>query len=248
MSDKRDIVDGAAKAPAARPSSGRAVEAFLDAARKTPATIQGSGVRGRLLFCLDATASREPMWEIATRLQTDMFMAASALGGLDVRLAFYRGFNEFKATPWVSDPADLVRRMRGVQCVAGQTQVGRLLSFAAEETRSRKINAVAFVGDAFEENVDAVGHAAGQLGLLGVPVFVFQEGHDPVAEQAFRAVARLSGGAWSRFDAGSADQLRKLMGAVAAYAAGGRAAMLGYAKKEGGSALMLTQGFGGSGR
>jgi plasmid stabilization system protein ParE len=68
---------------------------------------------------------------------------------------------------------------------------------------------------------------------------MFQEGHDPAAEQAFREIARLTGGAWCRFDPGAAAQLRDLLRAAAAYAAGGREALR--LSKSGGASLLLSQ-------
>src|SRR3546814_1121405 len=65
--------------------------------------------------------------------------------------------------------------MTGVTCLGGQTQIGRVLSHVRGETDRGKVDAVIFVGDAFEEDIDAVCHAAGELGVLGVPVFVFHE-------------------------------------------------------------------------
>ena len=63
--------------------------------------------RGGLLFALDATASRQPTWDSACRLQADMFREAAAIGGLDVQLAFYRGRDEFRPSQWVSQPERL---------------------------------------------------------------------------------------------------------------------------------------------
>ena len=77
-----------------------------------------------------------------------------------------------------------------------------------------------------EENIDRLGQRAGELGILGVPVFVFHEGGDPAVRRAFEEIARLSGGAYCPFDTGSARQLRELLRAVAVYAAGGRKALL----------------------
>ena len=68
-----------------------------------------------------------------------------------------------------------------VRCLAGRTQIGRLLRYAGDQRRESRIDAVVFVGDCCEEDVDQVGHEAGQLGLLGLPVFVFQEGNDRAA-------------------------------------------------------------------
>lgn len=216
-----------------------AVDAFLRQVRAMPAVRPASG-RGRLIFALDATASREASWDRACRLQGEMFEAAAGLGGLDVQLVFYRGFDECKASRWLGAAADLHRAMRGVSCVGGETQIARVLAHALKEARSHKVNALVFVGDAMEEKVDELGRLAGELGLLGVPVFVFHEGGDAVAGLAFRQIAKLSGGAYCAFDAASAEQLRQLLGAVAAYAAGGRTALAAYGQRVGGAALLLA--------
>jgi len=99
---------------------------------------------------------------------------------------------------------------------------------------------VVFVGDAVEEGVDHLAKLAGDLGLLGTPVFVFHEGGEAVARQCFEAIARLSGGAYCPFDAGSADVLRDLLAAVATFAVGGRQALEDFSRKRGGAALQLT--------
>jgi hypothetical protein len=219
--------------------SGDAVAAFLDKARTVPAVAEDAGGRGRLLFCMDATASREPTWDRAAKIQGEMFVAAEALGGLDVRLAFYRGFDDFKASKWTSNGIELARLMTRVACLAGNTQIGRVFTFAAEETKRRKLDALVFVGDCFEENLDSVGALAGQLGLLGVPAFLFQEGDNAAAANAFAQFAHLTNGRHCRFDASSPDELRRLLGAVAAYAAGGERAMADYVKLHRVTALRL---------
>ena len=62
-----------------------------------------AGAKGRLVFALDATMSRQPTWDMACALQADMFREAASLGSLDIRLVYYRGFNECRATGWISD-------------------------------------------------------------------------------------------------------------------------------------------------
>lgn len=216
-----------------------ATDAFVrEVARLPPKT--GGGVKGRLLFAMDATASREPTWDFATTQQGEMFVAASEIGGIEVRLAFYRGFDEFKVSRWTADGRELARLMGAVRCLAGRTQIARLLRYAAEQRRESRIDAVVFVGDCCEEDVDEVGHEAGQLGLLGLPVFVFHEGEDRIASRIFPQIAKLTRGAYCKFDRSSPDQLRRLLGAVAAYAAGGRSALLKYGKEQGGTAALLT--------
>jgi len=233
MADRKD------KLPDKATSTSEDVAAFLNRLAQTPA-VRPAGDRGRLIFAMDATASREPTWDRACHIQGEMFKETEALGGLEVQLVFYRGFGECKASPWVDNPEALVRRMTGVQCLGGQTQIGRILRHAMAETRRRRVNAVVFVGDCMEEDVDRLCHEAGELGLLGVPMFVFHEGVDPVAERAFRQFAKLTGGAYCRFDAASATQLRELLGAVAVYAAGGRRALEDYGRRAGADVLRIT--------
>jgi hypothetical protein len=199
------------------------------------------GARGRLIFALDATMSRQPTWDMACALQADMFHEAASLGSLDIRLVYYRGFNECRATGWISDSAQLAKLMGKIDCRGGNTQIGKVLAEARREAVGSGVRAVVFVGDAMEESVDELCVKAGELGLLKVPVFMFQEGHDAVAEQAFREIARLTGGAWCRFDPGAAAQLRELLRAAAAYAAGGREALLRLSKTGSGAARLLKQ-------
>lgn len=206
-------------------SGNAAVSAFLDRLASLPRVAPVSGRRGRLIFAMDATASRQPTWDRACRLQGDMFQATRDLGGLAVQLVYYRGYKELAATPFLTDAGELTRRMSGVQCLGGQTQIQRLLEHVLAETRKEKVNALIFVGDAMEEAPDPVCHRAGELGLHGTPCFVFQEGDLPGVGNVFRQIARLSGGAWAPFDAGSAEALRDLLRAVAVFAAGGRAAL-----------------------
>jgi hypothetical protein len=217
-----------------------AVDAFLRKLAAVPAPRPIEGRRGRLLFGMDATASREPTWDRACQIQAEMFRETGALGGLEIQLAYYRGFREFEKTPWCSDSAALLRRMTGVTCLGGQTQIARLLEHAIAETRRQKVNALVFVGDCMEEDVDRLCHLAGELGLLGVPAFVFHEGGDAKAARAFKQIARLTNGAYCRFDGTSAQQLRELLAAVAVYAAGGRRALEDYGRRTGGAALQLT--------
>ncbi len=220
-------------------ASGADVDAFLRRVAQTPVTL-APGERGRLVFAMDATASRRPMWDRACHIQAEMFAETAALGGLEIQLVYYRGFGECKASPWVANSADLLRRMTAVTCLAGHTQIGKVLKHALKETGRKKVAALVFVGDCIEEDVDRLGHLAGELGLLGVPCFMFHEGADPIARMAFQQVARLSGGAFCPFDANSAQQLRDLLSAVAVYAAGGRRALVDYSARKGGPARQLT--------
>lgn len=215
------------------------VDAFLADLNRAPA-VRPAGGRGRLIFALDATASREPTWDRACRIQGEMFEATATLGGLDVRLVFYRGFAECKASRWMQSAADLHKVMRSVSCIGGETQIERVLEHAIGETKKQRVHALVFVGDAVEEDVDRLCRLAGELGLLGTPVFIFHEGGDRTAATAFRQIAKLSRGAYLSFDMASADKLKELLAAVAVYAVGGYRALADLSAKKGGDIRLLT--------
>ncbi len=217
-------------------SSRAEIDAFLRRVAATP-VVKAPGRRGRLIFAIDATASRGPTWDMACQIQGEMFTETDALGGLEVQLVYYRGFGECRASPWLTRSDELVRRMVKVSCLGGQTQIRKVLRHALKETRAKKVDALVFVGDCMEEDIDELCRYAGELGVVGTPCFMFHEGGDPVAENAFRQIARLTRGAYCRFDASSARQLRELLSAVAVYAAGGRRALEDYGRRTGGGAV-----------
>ena len=225
------------------PTEGRSdsadVDAFLRRVAATPAPVK-HGETGRLIFAMDATASREPTWDRACQIQGEMFDATAALGGLSVQLVYYRGFGECRASRWVQDSRALVRAMTAVHCLGGHTQLRKVLRHALDETQVQRVHALVFVGDSMEEDVDELCAIAGELGLRGVPAFMFHEGADPAAALAFRQIARLTNGAYLRFDASSARQLKELLGAVAVYAAGGRKALKDYSRERGEAVLQIA--------
>jgi hypothetical protein len=199
------------------------IDLFLEKAAKVP--VRAPDRRGRLIFALDATMSRQPTWDLAQALQGRMFETAAAFGGLDVQLVYFRGFNECKASHFIPAGAKLAEYMSKIGVRAGTTQIGKVLQHAMTETRHHPVRVLVFVGDAMEESADMIAGYAGQLALLGVKAFVFQEGKDASAEKTFREIARLTGGAYARFDVSAPDRLAELLAAVAAYAAGGRQAL-----------------------
>jgi hypothetical protein len=232
------MTDDRTKVPV-RQSSDQDVEAFVARLRTLPRKPPAHG-RGRLIFALDATASRQPTWDRAARLQGEMFQEAASLGGIMLQLCFYRGFGEFMVSPWLSESGQLLKLMTTVSCRAGETQIGKILQHAVNEAERQPVAALVFVGDCMEEDVDTLGALAGRLGLLGVRAFVFHEGSEPLAAFAVKEIARLTRGAYARFDQGSAHVLRDLLRAVAAYVAGGLPALEHLADKESGEIKRLA--------
>ena len=233
MSKGRDITSrGGTAEPAVAGKS--EVDAFLaEAARIAPA----AEARGRLVFALDATMSRQPTWDLACQLQGEMFNAVGGVGGLSVQLVYFRGIGESRASPWVASTGALRDLMVKIHCRGGHTQIRKVLAHVRREAEKRPVAALAYVGDAMEENPDELCHLAGEIGLLGVRAFMFHEGRNQAAERTFREIARLTRGAYLPFDQASAGQLRTLLGAVATYAAGGLKALEG-SRSEGARQLL----------
>jgi hypothetical protein len=235
MAKSRDITS--------RPESGKPaassraeIDAFL-AQAKTIAP--ASEARGRLIFALDATMSRQPTWDLAVKLQSEMFDAAASIGGLAVQLVYFRGLGESRASPFVANAKTLRDLMVKIDCRGGNTQIRKVLAHVRREAEKQPVAALAYIGDAMEENPDALCQIAGEIGLLGVRCFMFHEGRDAAAKSTFREIARLTGGAYLPFNSASAAELRALLGAVATYAAGGLKAL---EKGSGaGAQLLLSQ-------
>ncbi len=213
MSDKRDLSRSAAQSP------GALIDSFLnDAKRLQPAA---AVTAPRLVFALDATMSRQPTWDLACRVQCEMFDTASAIGGLQVQLVYFRGFDECRSSRWVADPRALTGLMSRIDGRGGHTQIARVLRHVRSEAGRTPVRVLVYVGDAMEEPIDDVCALAGELGLLGVKAFMFHEGSDAEAGRAFQEIARLTGGAYARFDAAAPGALADLLRAAAAYAARG---------------------------
>ncbi|MBA5777981.1 VWA domain-containing protein [Stappia sp. F7233] len=238
MPDRKDITDRPEQQVKGEESSSSSdIAAFLEAAKAIPKT---TGL-GRLVIGLDATMSRQPTWDRACQLQAEMFEAAGRVGQLAMQLVYFRGFGECAASKWVTKADDLARMMSRIDCRGGHTQIGKVLRHTLEETRRAKVQALVYIGDCMEEDVDLLCARAGELGLLGVPGFFFQEGRDSHAEKAFREMARLTKGAYFRFDSASARELAELLKATAVYASGGLTALENLTRSGDSGARLLLQ-------
>lgn len=213
------------------PESHSSVDQFLAEASRAKHPVERS--THRLLFGIDATASRQPTWDLACELHAELFAEAARVGNIAIQLCYYRGLNEFVATRWATTPSQLRDQMIAVACRGGRTQVGRLLKHTLDEASRNPVRALVFIGDCFEEDERDVLQWAGQLAIRALPVFIFQERGDRQAGRVFSSIARMTGGAHVPFDGNAPGELRRLLGAVARYAAGGRPALERYAEQLG---------------
>src|SRR3982075_2465533 len=154
----------AGRLPEATPSASDDIAAFVAKARAM--SPHAAGAKGRLVFALDATMSRQPTWDMACALQADMFREAAALGSLDIRLVSYRRLHECRATGGVSASVQLAKLRGKIDCRGGNTQIGKVLSEARREAVASGVRAVVFVGDAMEEGID---HLCAKAGGLAPP-------------------------------------------------------------------------------
>ena len=238
MSEKKNVAKSGLGKEDPRPSK-EMVDSFLAQARQLEPAGQG-GAAGRLVFALDATMSRQPTWDLACRLQGEMFETAAGIGGLSVQLVYFRGFNECRASGWVAQPRALTDLMTRIGCRGGHTQIGRVLRHVRSEAQRSPLKAFIYVGDAMEEPIDDLCAVAGELGLMGVKAFMFHEGAEPIAARAFQEIARLTEGAYARFDASAPRSLAGLLRAAAAYASGGAGALRQLASREREAQKLLT--------
>ena len=195
--------------------------------------------RGRMIFALDATASRESTWGVARELQAEMFRETAPIGHLDVQLVYYRG-EECRASKWVDSGEVLAQVMNRIECEAGRTQIGRVLQHALRENDKAPIQAVTFIGDAMEESIEELAAKASELGKKKIPLFIWQEGRDPKVQKAFRLLALKSGGQYFEFDPdrpGAVQRLSSQLGSVARLAVGDRKAL----EKIGGAGALTDQ-------
>jgi len=155
--------------------------------------------RGRLVFSIDATASRQRAWHIARDLQAKMFIEAGSVGTLNLQLVYYGG-SVCRASRWASRGEELARWMSPIQCETGVTQIERVLRHALREHERTPVQGITFIGDAMEEDLGVLGALADELGTAGVPLHMFQEGNDAAVRNAFRLLALKTGGTHSAFN------------------------------------------------
>ena len=184
-----------------------------------PPAETGTPCRPRLVFAVDATASREPAWA-AARQVTDALVKALP-GELDVALAVHGGSRVHTFTAFTSDASTLRDRAAGVACHAGMT---RLLPILATSLKQQSVRVVIYIGDVFEESLPQGRQLADAMGGRGTKLIVLHDTADPGARrdaEVFWDLAKRTGGCVLPFDAGASGKLRDILSAVAVYAVGG---------------------------
>jgi hypothetical protein len=184
-----------------------------------PPAESGTPARPRLVFAVDATASREPAWA-AARQVTDA-LVKTLPGALDVALAVHGGSRVHTFTAFTGDANTLRDRAAGVACQAGVT---RLLPILSASLKQQGVRVVIYIGDVFEESVMHGRRLADAMGTQATRLIVLHDTADPTARrdaEVFWDLAKRTGGCVLPFDASAPGRLRDLLSAVAVYAVGG---------------------------
>jgi len=194
-----------------------------------------AGKRGKLLFAIDATASREPAWEAAKQL-TDSFFDAVP-GMIDIGLAAYGGNRVHTFTPYVADARRLRRLASGISCRAGYTQ---LLPILRRVVETGDVGVVLYITDAFEEDATTAARLAEMLKAKGTRVIVLFDGwSDSEARAVFEDLAARTGGAVLPFEASAIERLKGLIAAAAVLAVGGEVLLAAKSNSLPGATLLL---------
>jgi hypothetical protein len=193
--------------------------------------------KARLIFALDATASRQPTWDQAAVLQAEMFEAAASIGNLHCQLVYYRGYNgECRSSQWFNNAKLLSDAMMKITCLAGHTQIEKVIKHAVREHAREPIAGLILISDACEEVASDLYAAAHEL---TAPVFLFQEGRSDLVAGVYTRIAEITKGAVAQFDNVSAGKLVDLLKAVAVFATGGVTALAAQRTKA--ATLLLSQ-------
>lgn len=204
---------------------------IADFAKKAKAAAAPT-LRGRMIFGLDATGSRESTWQTAKALQRDMLSTVAQIGTLDVSLAYFRGDRsegDVGFSDFTTDPNSLAVLMDGINCSAGPTQIIQMFEHALTLHAQTPINALVFIGDTMEESFEQAKEVCSRIGASGMQLFIFHEGSAwKTFEHAseLKEMARLGHGAYAVFSEASASELASLLKAVAAFATGGMKALM----------------------
>ena len=207
----------AANAVAVAPSAAASLLSTLGHAE--PPVGNDNPARPRLVFAVDATASREPAWA-AARQVTDALVKALP-GELDVALAVHGGSRVHTFTAFTNHASTLRDRAAGVVCEAGLT---RLLPILSASLKQPAVRVVIYIGDVFEESMSQGRRLADAMGVQGTKLIVLHDTADPAARrdaEVFWDLAKRTGGCVLPFDASAPRRLRDLLSAVAVYAVGG---------------------------
>jgi len=176
---------------------------------------------GRIILAIDATGTRQAIWDQIGKLQATMFVSGEQKTGLSVQLVYYRGSDECRASKWVSNAQSLYHLMGNIRCEGNIMQLSKVLSHSGKEHSKKRVSALVFIGDTVTEDVETLKEQATKLAKQGFRAIMVQDGIDSHTEKTFRAIAEVTNGAFLRFDQRFPKPLEEALSAAAMFATGG---------------------------
>jgi hypothetical protein len=189
--------------------------------------------RPRLVFAVDATASRQATWDSAKQITDRMFDAIP--GALDVALAVHGADQVHTWTEFGADVARFRAQAAAVRCESGHTRLCELMQRTLD---AGGVKVMSYIGDAFEESPDEAFALADRCKLRGIKLVILADQADAPTLRVFRELADRTGGALLDFRSGELDLMGEVLGAVAALAIGGRKLL--ESKRTAGARLLLS--------
>lgn len=190
----------------------------------------------RLLFTMDATGSRSHTWELAQEITLSMFDVMP--GELEIALGYHGGGKLKEITPFKTSKEYFKEKVSGVYCDSGWTDLCSILRAATE---IKELNALIYIGDAFEESEETAYEIARILAEKKTPCFMFIEGENRAATEVFRKIAKITGGALFPFENNSPKDVSDKLAAIAAFAGGGKQLLSKMAKQLPSAKLLLEE-------
>lgn len=178
--------------------------------------------RPRLVFAFDATASREPAWELARQVTDSLFRVVP--GELDIALAVHGAGAVHTFTPFSPDPHSLRDAAASVKCQAGMTALVQLMDQVLAQSG---VKVMMYTGDCFEEDPQAAYDRADSFKARGIKAIMLHDSStgDAAARHVYDEIARRTGGVCVDFHGehgtNAAGELRELLEAVAVLTLGG---------------------------
>ena len=192
--------------------------------------------KGKLLFSLDATASRSGAWEVSKQITNIIFDTIP--GQLEVALAYHGGSQVKKFTDFTKSFKRFQDQLMMIECEAGMTQLNEIL---LSSSKINGLGAICYIGDCYEENLESAKKIALSLKLNGTKLFIFQdktEFEEEKATLAFNTLVDICGGAVLDFNQNAVKEIEELLTAVTLFSAGGKRLLQEQKKLPGASKLL----------
>jgi hypothetical protein len=175
--------------------------------------------RKGICFVIDCTGSRSETWTEAQKITAGLF---DVLKDSQVQVVIHRN-NDVENLGRFNNASAAKSAMSEIDCVPGQTNIVPSLEVVLNGAKNELPATIYMIGDCFEESGRDLRRVAARLKENNIPVRAFHEGDDKNGESAYKLIAELTGGTFSKFGPGCAASLKEMCEAAATLDVSGRA-------------------------